>query len=277
MSGPLGIAGSLAPNVFAYFDSQRQTNSAKHEARMAMSRNIQMQKEFAQHGLRWKIEDARRAGISPLAALGASGAAFAPVSSFSGDSGPSSAEIMSDMGQNISRAISATSTSDEKRLQALRVQSAQLDIEGKAIDNQIRASQLRQLNSGPAFPGSDNFVPGQGDSGGVKINPSERTSHQPGRPAQDQGWITDRAFARTDTGLAPVPSKDVTERIEDKVVPEAMWAFRNNLIPTWEWLSSGKARSGAPAHSQLPDPSRQEWRWNSFRQEWYPHTWDRRR
>lgn len=269
----LGVAGPIIAQGAGYFDQQRQENSAKHEARMAASKNAAMQKEFAQHGVRWKVEDARRAGISPLAALGAQTSSFTP--SYVGDA-PSSQNFFSDMGQTLTSAISRTSTAEEKQLSTLRVQNAQLDLEGKALDNQIRASQLRQMNTGPAFPGSDNFMPGQGDSG-VKVNPSERTAHQPGRPAQDQGWITDRAFARTDTGLTPVPSKDVTDRIEDKMIPEAMWAYRNNLIPTWEWLSSGKSKTGAPAHSQLPDPRRQEWRWNVLKQEWYPHSWDRRR
>jgi len=265
------IAGSIAGPVVNYF-AQKEANQINRDN---AERNVEMQREFAKHGLRWKIEDARAAGISPLAALGASGAAFAPVH-VGAEANTALGDGLSNMGQNISRAVAATSTQEEKTLQTLRVQSAQADIEGKTLNNQILLHQLNQLKAGPAFPGSDNFIPGQGNSG-LKINPSERTQNQPGVPAQDQGWITDRAFARTDTGLAPVPSKDVTDRIEDKVVPEAMWMMRNNLLPTWQYFSSDNPRHGAPSHSQLPDPKRQEWRWNPMKQEWYPHTWDRRR
>lgn len=269
-----GQAAGFGGAVLGHYLDKEAARTQAHNDRMAASKNAAMQKEFAQHGVRWKVEDARRAGISPLAALGAQTSSFSPT--YVGETAVSAGDVARETGQNISRAISKTSTAEEREMQVLQTQSARLDVEGKAIDNQIRASQLRQLNQGPAFPGSDNFMPGQGDSG-VKINPSERTQHQAGRPAQDKGWITDRAFARTDTGLTPVPSKDVTERIEDKMIPEAMWAFRNNLIPTLEWLASGNSRSGAPSVSQLPDPKRQEWRWNPLRQEWYPHTWDRRR
>lgn len=267
----IGAAASGGAALFDILDRNRQENRQAHSERMAASRNADLQREFAQNGVRWKVEDAKRAGISPALALGASTIGATPVH-IGEERGP----VFGDAGQNLGRAIAATSTGEEKLLQKLRVQSLQLDLEGKSLDNQIRASELRRLGSGPAFPGSDNFMPGQGDSG-VKVNPSERTQHQAGRPAQDKGWITDRAFARTDTGFAPVPSKDVTDRIEDKLIPEAMWAIRNNLLPTIEWLSSGKSKSGAPASSQLPDPNRQEWRWDSLRQEWYPHTWDRRR
>lgn len=265
------IAATVGPSIMNYF-AQREANQINRDN---AERNVEMQREFAKNGLRWKIEDARAAGISPLAALGASGAAFAPVH-VGAEANTALGDGLAEMGQNISRAVATTSTQEEKTLQTLRVQSAQADIEGKNLNNQILLYQLNQLRAGPAFPGSDNFIPGQGNSG-LKINPSERTAHQPGVPAQDQGWITDRAFARTDTGLAPVPSKDVTERIEDKLIPEAMWALRNNLLPTLEWVSSGNARSGAPSPSQLPDPKRQEWRWNPLKQEWYPHRWDRRR
>lgn len=38
-----------------------------------------MQKEFAMHGLEWRADDARKAGLHPMAALGTQGASFQPV------------------------------------------------------------------------------------------------------------------------------------------------------------------------------------------------------
>ena len=35
------------------------------------NKQYEMQKEFAQNGIRWKVADAKAAGIHPLAALGA--------------------------------------------------------------------------------------------------------------------------------------------------------------------------------------------------------------
>jgi len=56
--------------------------AAAREAReleLAMhNQNIQLQKDFAQHGIRWRVEDAKAAGIHPLAAVGAAGASYSP-------------------------------------------------------------------------------------------------------------------------------------------------------------------------------------------------------
>lgn len=42
--------------------------------------NIELQREFAQHGISWKVDDAISAGIHPLAALGADTMSFTPSS-----------------------------------------------------------------------------------------------------------------------------------------------------------------------------------------------------
>lgn len=53
-------------------DAIRDTNAANLKyLQDANASNLQLQKDFAQQGLSWKIQDAKNAGISPLAALGA--------------------------------------------------------------------------------------------------------------------------------------------------------------------------------------------------------------
>lgn len=114
----------------------------------AAEKNIQLQREFAQQGIRWKVEDAKKAGIHPLAALGAQTIGFSPVSV--GDMGLSAA------GQDISRAVNAMRTPDEKvtayeqALRALQLQRGQLE-------NSILASKLRTLNQ----PGNPPGLPGE--------------------------------------------------------------------------------------------------------------------
>lgn len=83
----------------------------KDSARDAAGINRDMQREFAQHGVRWKVADAKAAGIHPLAALGASTHSFAP--SFQGDT--SLSEGLARVGQDISRSIDATRTAEERR------------------------------------------------------------------------------------------------------------------------------------------------------------------
>lgn len=256
-------AAAIGGDLIGTMVGQGEARSQRHEDRMAQSRNIAMQKEFAQNSIRWKMEDAKRAGISPLAALGATGTSFSPIAVGSDNQGPSTGDFIARTGQNISRAISSTSTAEERMLQKLQLATAQADLDGKVIENQFKASQLKNLQGTPSFPGSDNMMPGQGNSPVIKIKPSERTASQAGIPAQDAGWITDRAFSNTGTGFHPVPSADVTERIEDKLVPEMLWSLRNYLMPNFG------DPNGMPSKSQLPE-GYDSWKWNSLKFEWQP-------
>lgn len=63
-------------------DQWRSFTGQKQEeewSREMWEKNYQMQKEFAQHGVGWKIEDAKKYGINPLAAIGAQGVPASPV------------------------------------------------------------------------------------------------------------------------------------------------------------------------------------------------------
>lgn len=54
------------------YDQQSQAQLEMNEA------NLAAQKEFAQHGIRWKVEDAKQAGLHPLFGAGLTGASFSP-------------------------------------------------------------------------------------------------------------------------------------------------------------------------------------------------------
>lgn len=53
----------------------RRDRKAQEEAN---AQNVAYQREFAQHGISWRVEDAKRAGLHPLFALGGTGATFSP-------------------------------------------------------------------------------------------------------------------------------------------------------------------------------------------------------
>lgn len=248
------------------------TRQANYENRVQddknFDRNAALQKEFAQHGLRWKIEDAKRAGISPLAALGAGGAAFAPVSM--GSSGQPET-LSTNFGQNVSRAIAATSTAEEKELQKLSLASARLDLEGKSLDNQYRLAQLNRLNSsGVAFPGSQNFVAGQGDSGLIKSKAMERTATRPGSPHLEPGAIPGVGYEVLGSGgLVPTPSAGLKEKIEDNLFHEAAHFFRNNLMPNFANLAYFGGENSKPPREVLPK-GYDRWEWSFGEQAWVP-------
>lgn len=112
---------------------------ASDSAEANAQRNIAMQKEFAQQGIRWKVEDAKAAGVHPLYALGAQTTSFAPVSVGSTNLGTGLAQA----GQDIGRAITATSTQGE-RATAFGEMAQKLQLDNMSLQNQLLASKLAQ-------------------------------------------------------------------------------------------------------------------------------------
>lgn len=128
----------------------------------ANAANLAAQKEFAQHGLRWKTEDASRAGVHPLFALGAPSVSFSP--SFVGSNSvasvsqhdPSMGNAIAQGGADIGRAIMATSTDDEK-MRFVNESIAALQLERGSLENELLRTQIRRLTTAgmPSFPASN--------------------------------------------------------------------------------------------------------------------------
>lgn len=137
----------------------RRAQQEANEQNAAIAReNIALQKQFAQEGVRWKVEDAKAAGIHPLYALGAQTTSFSPVS-VGAQPATGMGDAFAGMGQNLSRAINATRTSDE-RDEAFVTSTRALELEGKKLDNDIKraslASAVRTATQAPnpALPGT---------------------------------------------------------------------------------------------------------------------------
>lgn len=159
MLGSLLSAGAnLLGGLFG--KSSADANRASHES--IANRNIELQKEFAQHGVRWKVADARAAGINPLAALGSPATSFSPVA-IGNTSDSSMQTALTNMGQDLGRAVNATRTGGERN-EAFAVTALQL--EGMQLDNDIKraslASSIQRLrqNANPPMPGE--IVPSTG-------------------------------------------------------------------------------------------------------------------
>lgn len=138
----------------------RNSQEKFNEQQIALGReNIALQKEFAQHGISWKVDDAKSAGLHPLAALGAQTNAFSPVSV----GGEAPKMDFGSLGQDLSRAAKAMSTAEQRRL-VDEERERKLDIESKALDNDLKRSTLgsRVLSTsrnggqlGPPMPSAD--------------------------------------------------------------------------------------------------------------------------
>lgn len=233
VSGAIGAAGALLGGK----------QSAANQAKMAQQ-NYEHQKEFAQNGIRWKVADAKAAGIHPLYALGASTSSYSPVSGYGGDNGIG--EAAATFGQGIGRAVEAGMTREERQREnakremqetfdlALRRQELEQGREritesrmrNKLLEQEIlrnfSASQAALLRGlGPAMPSKAHKkqMEGQGESPYLD------------KTINHAGWVRD------DKGryLGLVPGDDLASRSEDKLIIEWLpW------LSTWWQNQKGK-------------------------------------
>lgn len=231
----LGALIGAGASLLGGFLGQKQQN------KMA-DKNIALQREFAQSGIQWKVEDARKAGIHPLYALGANTHSFSPVSV-----GSDLGSGIANAGQDIGRAMDATRSGSD-RLTAFQKTVQDLSLQKMGLENELLASQiakLRTTGSPPpmASPEDRMLLDGQAQSLAandrvakafdlVETKPLQRTASDPSRPYQEAGAINDLGFVRTKDGYMPVQSNDAKQRLEDDLIGDLAWSLRNRILPS---------------------------------------------
>lgn len=212
ISGGLGMVGSMLKG--------NQERSAAREINEGNARqadaNIQMQKEFAQQGIRWKVEDAKAAGLHPLAAIGAQTHSFIPVTVGDRAVAPSNDFGLRDLGQDLSRAIEARQTQQERVKEGLdrRIQEAQLrglELRNEALEREINSSQ-RPPATGVTFNGLGIGIPGQDNSVADYQRPVVEAQGQLGIKAGIRG--AEESYVDQDGYFHLVPSQELGEVLE---------------------------------------------------------------
>lgn len=162
--------------------------------------NADLQKEFAWNGIRWRVEDAKAAGIHPLYALGAQTTSFSPIPI----STDSMSTAMHGMGQDISRAMLAKATADERHDNTI----GKLAVRRAELENQLLESQIAKTNAQlpPPLPSDTPW------------------REAPSIPTVNFGHLPDG-------GITAVPSQDFTDRTEDDFISKIEWSIRNKLLP----------------------------------------------
>lgn len=170
-----------APTAGAAIGKGIDEGIANRSSESAGNKNADLQREFAQNGIRWKVADAKAAGIHPVYALGAQGYSASP--SYVGGYQAGSDSYLD--GQDISRAVHATRTPEEradvlgdfiqqndKRRDLVRQAAVQesrqstlyvLDAERKWLENEILRQRLRATQAAGTGPGIPSGA-GSGDS-----------------------------------------------------------------------------------------------------------------
>lgn len=216
-------AAELAGPIASYFGQQQTnqanasnvaaTNAANAAAAGATnatqlqiaSQNDQMQRDFAQNGISWRIADAARNGISPLAALGAGEPSASPampvlttpVSQASPYSSPLSAASagLPDFSQNLSRALSTMQSPQQKANDAL-------DLSYKAKQNDLLDIQIAN----------------------AKLS-LVKASQSPGIPSPEPAY----QWVRNADGTM---SRAPTYNTHSAFMGPALWSLDNQLIPS---------------------------------------------
>lgn len=251
---PWGSLIGAGANLAAGFLGQEAAGKARDEAGNQAEMNRRMQMQFAQEGIRWRVADAKAAGLHPLAALGMQPASFAPIS-ISGSGDTSLAAGLSAAGQDISRGINSMKQQDEK-LEAYTTAARALQLENSGLQNEVLRSQLRRMNapgSPPGLPASRGYLmPGQGNS--TVLDPLNLIRGGLTPSTQSDSTMPDVGYSQTTDGEYPVPGKDVKERIEDNFYHETMHFIRNNVLPTFGLNWSPPRMQLRPGHVWEYDP-----------------------
>jgi hypothetical protein len=124
------LVGGVVGGLFGRSGDKKQAEATRqaNELNAQLNReNQQLQREFAQQGIRWKVEDAKAAGLHPLFALGGAGATYTP-SAIPMMADSQAGSYLRDMGQNVSRAAAAFDPEEQAIQQAqLRALNAAAD------------------------------------------------------------------------------------------------------------------------------------------------------
>lgn len=277
-----GIAGGVAGLISG---GQSSANAARLN-----QLNYEHQKEFAQNGIRWKVADAKAAGLHPLAALGASTAQYTPATAI-GDSPDWS--FLADAGQSIGRAVDAKRTQQERveqqqkqdaafalkaenqkaendliRAQTASIQQDMVLRQAKASEQAVRTQQ--QVPAMPSLGRDGSVIAGQGDAtspAGIEAKPAEIVVNDPQTRTAEAGSHPDKRWLRTSTGgYQPVRSEAAQNALEDDIVGSFRYDMRNGLA------NMANSQDNAPPRAFLPDGGRGNyfWFWDGVLGEWYP-------
>lgn len=270
-----GGAGIIGDIIGGELDRQAQERTSKRNIaaqREANDQNAALQREFAQMGLRWKVEDAKAAGLNPLAALGASGASASPsFVSYNEEPNYHRGSSIRNAGQDLSRAFQATLSPEEKLRQRLMN-------ERMALENILLKDDVSRRINAPdgGFPADGNSeiggLGGQatdlykwGPSGPVQIMPLGRTASPAGKPYQAYGSTTRYAYNKMPDGSLEVVSS-----------PDVQGDKANDLISMLKFHIQraadlyGNPKSMAPSYQDHPLPPGMEWEFRTSTGRFHP-------
>lgn len=182
VGGPAGavVGGGLGGGIGSGIESNQANKTAQGYYNSQMSfaqQQAQFNQDYVKNAMQWRVEDAKKAGVHPMAALGFSSPSYSAVSA---PSAPGYAMGNSidplEFGQSLNYA--ATKGKDKQQ----QADMVNLQLEGLMLDNEYKRAQIDQLKvdtlassiasdqaltspGAPTLHPENQHVPGQSDSG----------------------------------------------------------------------------------------------------------------
>lgn len=116
--------------------------SSRTSAEAQSAKNEALQREFAQKGIQWRVADARAAGLSPLFALGGTGATYSPNAITVGDYGRSA---YAEAGQDVSKALSGMQSPSQRALEVAQLREVAARTDAASAEATLARTRARQI------------------------------------------------------------------------------------------------------------------------------------
>lgn len=139
-AGAAGATSGVFGSIFNYNESKRNRHEARRQFDQQMNESIQR-----------RVADGLKAGINPLAAIGAS-TNVSPTISTTGSSG--TGDMISETGGRISKFLQSLFSRKARNDIEYDEQSKALDLEGQRLDNRIKAAKLTEIRHNTSPSGS---------------------------------------------------------------------------------------------------------------------------
>lgn len=151
--GGINAAANVASALGGFFGGG-QEGLSRDDQRFMAHKAWNLADDQFYRGMQIRSRDAEAAGLHPLAALGVAPSSVSSSTAFAPQSKPSLGDRLNNMGQNISRAISAYQTPEERELARirLRTEKANATLAEENAKAAIKAN-LDQPGTPPAAPG----------------------------------------------------------------------------------------------------------------------------
>lgn len=206
-----GIAAIIGSSILSNLASGYSQKRSNESTEAANASNVAYQREFAKHGISWRVADAKRAGIHPLAALGAQTMSFSPSVVGKDYSG------YENMGQSLGNMIKQLYDYSKKE-------------EKNSLDTWLeRAIKVKTLES---LTEKNTVKPGSYSPSNVEVQPGTPTAMQ--APGMASGIYPMMKYTEAPGGwIFPTPMQDIQELISEGMNPVKLRYWK-------DWIQDGK-------------------------------------